>query len=190
MLEPAEIFTLFFVTLGPLKLLGPFAQRTHGIPDATLRPIVLWTFAIATISIIGGGLLGTGLMNKWHVSHPALTMAGGIVFFVVALKLLLEQYSPPMGGAAEPLPASPLAAAMQLVFPTVITPYGIAAAIALFSRSDDLARTLTIIEILILVMLLDLLAMWFARHVLVSVVPLLLHVLGAILAILQVALAI
>jgi hypothetical protein len=28
MIGPAEIFTIFFVTLGPLKLLGPFAQRT------------------------------------------------------------------------------------------------------------------------------------------------------------------
>jgi hypothetical protein len=27
MIGPAEIFTIFFVTLGPLKLLGPFADR-------------------------------------------------------------------------------------------------------------------------------------------------------------------
>jgi hypothetical protein len=33
MIGPAAIFTLFFVTLGPLKILGPFAQRTHKIND-------------------------------------------------------------------------------------------------------------------------------------------------------------
>jgi hypothetical protein len=29
MLGPGEIFTQHFVTLGPLKILGPFAQQTN-----------------------------------------------------------------------------------------------------------------------------------------------------------------
>ena len=41
MLGPAEIFTFLFVMLGPLKLLGPFVQRTRGLDDATVRQIAL-----------------------------------------------------------------------------------------------------------------------------------------------------
>jgi len=39
MIGAAQIFTIFFVTLGPLKLLGPFVQRTRGIDEATTRQI-------------------------------------------------------------------------------------------------------------------------------------------------------
>jgi small neutral amino acid transporter SnatA (MarC family) len=62
MLGPAEIFTIFFITLGPLKILGPFAQRTHGLDDATVRQIAVRAFLIATISAIAGGFLGAALL--------------------------------------------------------------------------------------------------------------------------------
>jgi uncharacterized protein YgiB involved in biofilm formation len=35
------------LTLGPLKILGPFAQRTCEIKDATVKQIALWTFSAA-----------------------------------------------------------------------------------------------------------------------------------------------
>ena len=33
MVGPAEMFTFFFVMLDPLKVVGPFAQRTRGIDE-------------------------------------------------------------------------------------------------------------------------------------------------------------
>jgi multiple antibiotic resistance protein len=41
MIDPSAIFAGFFVTLGPLKIRGPFAQRTRDIPPATVRRIAL-----------------------------------------------------------------------------------------------------------------------------------------------------
>jgi multiple antibiotic resistance protein len=142
MIDPSSIFTGFFVTLGPLKTLGPFAQRTRDVPPAALRQIALWTSLVATIGGVAGGLIGRALLVKWHVSLPALMLTGGIVFFIVALRQLLEQYEPPhLPAQAEQLPASPLAAACRLVFPIVLTPYGIAAVIALLAASESTART-------------------------------------------------
>jgi multiple antibiotic resistance protein len=191
MLGPAEIFTGFFVTLGPLKTLGPFAQRTRGVPPEMLRRIAMWAFVVATIGAVAGGLIGRALLTKWHVSLPALMLTGGIVFFMVALKQLLEQYEPPHAAApAEPPPAAPLAAACRLVFPIVLTPYGIAAVIALLAASEDAARTAMILGLLVFVMCLDLLAMLFARYILRGFAIIVLQVLGAVLAVLQVALSI
>src|SRR6516164_2242162 len=113
MLGPAEIFTLFFVTLGPLKVLGPFAQRTRGLSDAAVREIAVRAFVIATIAVVLGSLLGRALLPKWHISLAAMQLTGGIVFFLVALRQLLEQYEPPHPVQPEPLPASPTAAAAQ-----------------------------------------------------------------------------
>jgi multiple antibiotic resistance protein len=131
------------------------------------------------------------LLTKWHVSVPALTLTGGIVFFMVALRQLLEQYQPPHDQTpAEPLPASPVAAACRLVFPIVLTPYGIAAVIALLASSEDTARTVMILALLMLVMCFDLLAMLFARFILRGLAIIVLQVLGAVLAVLQVALSV
>ena len=58
MLGYGEIFTLFFVTLGPQKVLGPFAKRTHGLDEAAVRKISLLAFAVATMAVIGVGDAG------------------------------------------------------------------------------------------------------------------------------------
>ncbi len=191
MVEPAQIFTFFFVTLGPLKLIGPFAFRTRAVDLARSRQIALWAFAVATIGVVGGGLLGRGLLASWRVSLPALQLSGGIVFFLVALRHLLEQYEPPREAAEPPpLPAAPLAAAARLVFPILLTPYGVAAAIALLAASTSAERTTTIIGLLVGVMILNLVAMWFARQLLVGPVLVILQVLGSVLAVMQVALSV
>lgn len=190
MVGPAEMFTFFFVMLGPLKVLGPFAQRTRGMDEATTRQVAWWTFVISTIAAVAGGLLGSSLLVKWQVSIPALILTAGIVFFLVALRQLLEQYEPPHAVTHDALPASPIAAACRLVFPIVLTPYGIAAAIALLASSGEATRTTTILVLLFAVMILNLLAMMFAKRILVGFTVIVLQVLGAVLAVLQVALSV
>jgi small neutral amino acid transporter SnatA (MarC family) len=189
MIGPAAIFTLLFVMLGPLKILGPFANRTRGMDVHRVRQIAVWAFVVASIAAIGGGFVGRALLANWHVSRPALTLAGGIIFFVVALRQLLEQYEP-THTAAEPLPESPIAAACRLVFPILLTPYGIAAVIALLAGSTNVERTLTIVGLVVFVMVLNLVAMLFARFVLIGFTTIVLQVVAAVLAVLQVALAI
>ena len=191
-LGPPEIFTIFFITLGPLKMLGPFVQRTHGLDDALVRKIAVRAFLIATVSAIAGGFLGAVLRANWHVSIGAMVIAGGIVFLLVGLRQLLQQYEPlhaPDPGAPA-LPAAPTAAALTLLFPIVLTPFGIAAVIVLLSLSADAERTGTIVAAVIGVMVLNLLGMWFARKLLVGVTMVVLQILGAVLGILQAGLAV
>jgi len=191
-LGPAEIFTIFFITIGPLKLLGPFVQRTHGLDDATVRQISVRAFLMATISAIAGGFLGAALLANWHVSIGAMVIAGGLVFLLVGLRQLLEQYEPPH--APDPnmpaLPASPTAAALKLLFPLVLTPFGIAAVIVLLALSTESGRTEIIVGMVVAVMLLNLVAMLFARKILVGATIVVLQILGAVLGILQAGLAV
>jgi multiple antibiotic resistance protein len=192
MLGPAQIFTIFFITLGPLKILGPFAQRTHGLDDATVRQIAVRAFLIATISAIAGGFLGAALLANWRVSIGAMIIAGGLVFLLVGLRQLLEQYEPPHTSDANmpALPASPTAAALKLLFPIVLTPFGIAAVIVLLALSTESGRTAVIVGMVVAVMLLNLIAMMFARRILVGVTIVVLQILGAVLGILQAGLAV
>ena len=191
-LGPGEIFTIFFITIGPLKLLGPFVQRTHGLDDATVRQIAVRAFLMATISAIAGGFLGAALLTNWHVSIGAMVIAGGLVFLLVGLRQLLEQYEPPH--APDPnmpaLPAAPTAAALKLLFPLVLTPFGIAAVIVLLALSTEGGRTELIVGMVVAVMLLNLITMPFARKILVGVTMVILQILGAVLGILQAGLAV
>ena len=191
-LGPAEIFTIFFITIGPLKIFGPFVQRTHGLDDTTVRQIAVRAFLMATISAIAGGFLGAALLANWHISIGAMVIAGGLVFLLVGLRQLLEQYEPPHAPDANmpALPASPTSAALKLLFPIVLTPFGIAAVIVLLSLSTESGRTEIIIGMVVAVMLLNLIAMLFARKILVGVTMVILQILGAVLGILQAGLAV
>jgi multiple antibiotic resistance protein len=184
MIGPAEIFSLLFVTLGPLKILGPFAQHTRDLDDRTLRKTAMSAFGIATASIVVGSLLGAVLARSWHLSSGSLLLAAGLIFLLVALRQLLEQYEPPHA-AAQSQSVSPLVGAVQLVFPIVLTPYGIASAIVLLVGSDEAQRMGLIIALLVAVMVLNLLAMLFVRKILVGVMMVVLRVLGAVLGVLQ-----
>jgi multiple antibiotic resistance protein len=191
-LGPGEIFTIFFITIGPLKLIGPFVHRTHGLDDATVRQIAVRAFLMATISAIAGGFLGAMLLSNWHISIGAMVITAGLVFLLVGLRQILEQYEPPHAPDANipALPASPTAAALKLLFPLVLTPFGIAAVIVLLALSTEGGRTGLIVGMVVAVMLLNLITMLFARKILVGVTMVILQILGAVLGILQAGLAV
>jgi len=183
------VFTLLFVTLGPLKILGPFVQETRNVAAPMLRQIALRAFVVALVAVVAGGFIGKALLGNWNISVAALEMSGGIIFFLVGLRLVLEQYNT-VRAAPEPLPEAPMAAAMRVTFPLVVTPYGIAALIVMLANSPDSARTLSVLAILAGVMVLNLLAMLFARQIMAGLMVIVLQILGAVLGVLQVALAV
>jgi multiple antibiotic resistance protein len=191
-LGPGQIFTIFFIMIGPLKLLGPFLQRTHGLDEAALRQIAVRASVMATIAAIAGGFLGATLLANWHVSIGAMVITAGLVFLLVALRQILEQYEPPHAPDANipALPASPTAAALKLLFPMVLTPFGIAAAIVLLAVSTDGARTALVLGMVVAVMLLNLVSMLFVRKIMVGATIVVLQILGAVLGILQAGLAV
>jgi small neutral amino acid transporter SnatA (MarC family) len=191
-LGPGEIFTIFFITIGPLKIFGPFVQRTHGLDDSIVRRIAVRAFLMATISAIAGGFLGAALLANWHISLGAMVITGGLVFLLVGLRQILAEYEPPRPADANTpaLPASPTAAALKLLFPIVLTPFGIAAVIVLLASSTDSGRTGIIVGMVVFVMLLNLISMLFARKLLVGATIVVLQILGAVLGILQAGLAV
>ena len=189
MLGLGAIFTLFFVTLGPIKLLGPFAQQTQELDPGTLRSIALRVFVIGLVAVLAAAYLGTALARKWGVSTPALEITAGLILCLVAMRLAMQPYegarTPP-----PPLPAAPMAATLRLTFPLVVTPYGIAAVIAVLQSSVEPRRVGAVYLLLVIVLVLNLLAMLFARDLVRAPVLLVLQVLGAVLGVLQVGLAV
>jgi len=211
-----QVSTFLFLTLGPLKILGPFAKMTRGLPEKSKRTLALQGTVIATLGALAAVFLGTNMIQKWGVTTGALLIAAGIVLFLVALQAVMNQFtvtpplspetaSNPTGETATPdisaldistldistLDISTLAFA-PLAFPTIITPYGVAVLIVLMTLRDKVEYGLYgILGILFAVLLSNLVAMLFADRLLkLPFVPPALGILGAVLGILQVALGI
>lgn len=189
LLSAGAIFTLMVVTLGPVKILGPFAQLTREIDEKLERQIAFRAFLFSVAAILLAGIAGVTLLNNWHIEVPSLSLAGGLIFLIIGLRLVLEQYQPEPP-QLPPLPPNPTVAALKLTFPTIVTPYGIAAAMVLLAKSQTESRTALIIGILIVVMLLNYGAMLIARKAMGGVTAMILRIVGAVLGVLQVALAV
>jgi len=83
-----------------------------------------------------------------------------------------------------------MAAALRLAFPTVVTPYGIAAIIGLLVNSPEFDRTVSIVAMLTAVMGMNLVTMLYARRIMGGGTVVVLQIIGAVLGVLQVALAV
>jgi len=197
--SPNKVFTFLFVMIGPLKVIGPFAKMTAGWDRRLKRRLAFQAITIAAVGALAAATLGSRLLQKWGISLGALLLTTGIVLFLVAMQVVMQQYATheQAESAAHPsaiaTPPSPAALAFSpLAFPTIITPYGAALLILLASmRSGQTAALLGIAGIAALVLALDVVAMLTADRILTTpAVRPTLGILGSVLSVLQVALGV
>ena len=187
----ADIAILFFLTLGPLKAIPPFARVTRGAEPAFRRAMACRSTAIATVIVLAVALLGSVVLTNWHVSPPAIGITGGIILFYQALGIIMHTPTPAPADP-EPGPApSPAIAFFPLAIPALVTAPGIAAITAVvIINKRDLAHEAIIFGILLAIMVLNLLTLWNTDAILQRISPGLLYLVGWVLAVLQAALAV
>jgi len=186
-----NLLTLFLITLGPVKVIAPFVQLTQKIEDPSLRRQLAFRSAgISTVAILLFVVIGENLLSNWSIRPSTLMTAGGILLFLVALKVLLKEYEP--GSQHEPSPEPSLDLAVSpLAFPTILPPFGIAIALVLsvVAPLADITQV-QFLGALLLVMALNLVCMLLANQILNLIKPITLRILGFILGVLQLALGI
>jgi multiple antibiotic resistance protein len=187
-LSPQKIFTLLFLMLGPIKILAPFAQMTRGA-DATFR-FRLATRAIlfSAAALLLAGLIGQNMLENFNIPIPVLALTGGLVLFLVALQTVLEQFGGPARKPADAPPPTLALAINPLAFPTIVTPYGIAAMIIFTTLAqNDPEQKLVIGSLVLAILVMDWVAMLFA-HVILKYIGTTLQVFAVVLGINQIAL--
>ncbi len=185
-----QVFALLFLMLGPFKIIGPFFKVTKGADARLTRQIAVWATIFSALALLIAGFLGESILSNYGIPLPVLALSGGIILFLVALKNVLEQFE-----AAEPRTdevAVPPAAAMKvamspLAFPTIVTPYGIAAVVVLVAFGQTLESRLTVGAVVVGIMVLNLIVMLVARRLQI-VLAVVLPIFGAVLGVIQVAL--
>lgn len=189
-----EAFTFLFVALGPLNVIGPFATLTDGRGTAFKRGIAFRSFLVAMIALVFAATLGAKTLQTWGISVGALLLAAGVILFLVALQPVLAGYSPRGGRvqtAVVPALSESELAFSPLAFPTIVTPYGLALLILLFTLYPLTSGGLGILAIASFVLALDLMVMLcsdaFAK------IPFLkpgLNILGCVMGVLLIALGV
>src|SRR5215467_12546185 len=89
-LSYGDIFVLFFLTLGPLKAILPFARVTRGTEIAFQRRVAWQSTEIATVIALVVALLGPLVLGNWHVSPAAIAITCGIILFSQALQIIMQ----------------------------------------------------------------------------------------------------
>lgn len=187
-LPPVQIFTLLFLMLGPFKIIGPFAQITKGADDRQARRIALLAIVFACAALLVAALLGRSILDSYRIPVPVMALAGGLILFLVALKNLLAQFEThPDDSPSAVAPPAMKVALMPIAFPTIVTPYGIAAVVVLMAVAPDAQAQWVVGGIVVAIMLVNLVIMMLARRIL-PVMGIALPILGAVLGVVQVAL--
>src|SRR5215467_10808180 len=121
-LSSGDIFVLFFLTLGPLKAILPFARATRGTDLAFQRRMAWRSTAIATVIALVVALLAPLVLTNWHVSPPAVSITAGIILFAQALRIVMQTPPAPGSAAAQASPSpSPAIAFFQMAIPAILT---------------------------------------------------------------------
>ena len=182
-----EMFTFLFLMLGPIKILGPFVRLTHNSDDAFARRLAVRAFFFSCIALVVAAVIGERSMRKYHISVPVLAIAAGIILFLVALQTVMHQFDSDVATPHREYQPSMRLAVSPLAFPTIVTPYGVAAVIVFMTLTPDFVTRTEIFGALLVLMLLDLFAMLFAKPVL-KYAGMPLQLLGTVLGIIQVTL--
>lgn len=188
---PKIIFIILFITLGPVKLIGPFAALTATADRKMKRRAARSVFILSTILALGVTLVGKPIAWQWGISREAVMITAGSILFIWAILSLLEYRTVHFSGVEQPLSIEE-AVVFPLTIPATITPAGITAILLFTMRPDaDWAFMGGFSLLLFAVMVLNLIAMVEAERILKFIGGMVtLKIIGAILLVMQIALAV
>jgi multiple antibiotic resistance protein len=190
----SDLFTIFFLTLGPIKTIPAFYRLTAKATPKFRSHLALRATILATSASLFIAFFGRNTLTKWDVSPQAMQITGGLILFIYALKLITLQPQPTGGQKAEadsPLSLANSLAISPLTIPSIITPYGVVAILFyMFIARGNHILELQIVGMVLLMMLLNYLAMMFSYKIMGVIGVPALRLIGWIFAIMQASLAI
>jgi len=189
-----DALIIFFLTLGPLKAIAPFAQLTQGTDPAFRRAVAWRATAIATLIVLAVALLGDLVLENWHVSVAAVVITGSIILFCQALQMIMQPLaaasSPTPQGAGQSPPSLEIAS-FPLAIPYLVTAPGIAAIAGFIAiAGGNWTQKGIVFAALLVIMGLNLVTLLNIEVILRHGSPLVQRLFGWVMAVLQAALAV
>lgn len=141
----ADVVLTFLALLGPQKVLLAFGRIARTLDTHSLRVVIVSTAATAICVGVVCDLTAPWLATFFHISDAGVELAGGLVFFVYALCMVLGIHfdidtSPGHSGTAEAEadPTHPVTSGFRaMLLPFVVSPLAVAAALEISLTYDD-----------------------------------------------------
>ncbi len=183
------ILTIFFLLLGPIKLIFPFAAATQKCDRRFKRQVALQATLIATLIVVLIALVGGSLLLRYRITYDSLRLAGGLVLLLSALNSIFTKPQPRETPTTQPTVRQ---LAISMATPVIVTPVGVAAILIFMMASPEYPGIgVVVYQSLLIIMVLDYLVMFFIDNI--TKVPGLasvLQVVGSVLVFVQVALGV
>ncbi|MEJ7732966.1 MAG: MarC family protein [Polyangiaceae bacterium] len=164
-------FSSLFVIIDPIAVAPVFVSMTDGQRDLERRRSAVRACAVALgvllLFAIGGGLI----FRLFGITMEAFRIAGGILFFVMAMKMLAgdeHRAGVPAGGdgAAVRAAAGGDPAVVPLGVPLICGPGAISTVMVLMGQSNSAARVASLLSAIVLVVAATALVLVLSPHVL------------------------
>jgi multiple antibiotic resistance protein len=186
---PLDVFFAILITMGPLKVVLVYGEATRNLEPDLRRRIAIKAVGIAAVVGLLFIILGKFLLDLFHFSIGALTIAGGAILFIFAVNMVLSGGGDSDHGANEKDPTQ--IAVFPLAMPLMATPIGIVYLTILSVTFDEADVTLIVIALmLLLVMLINLIVLLLESRILNRIDPQAFGVAERVLGILLAAMAV
>jgi multiple antibiotic resistance protein len=185
-----EILLLLLVTIGPTKAAAMYLSLTSGVEPALKKQIAIR--AVATAATVCGvfALLGEALLGLFHVSIPAMLIAGGVILFIFASHLVLDDdHQDAEPGGLRPAPSLDVAA-FPLAVPLMASPQGLVAIVAISAADPGWASRIEMLGLVLVVMAINLMFLLFADRIFSKISPAVLKVVMRVFGLLLCGLAV
>jgi multiple antibiotic resistance protein len=212
MKDLAAAFGIFFITLGPVKIVPPFFLMTHNNDRRTVWLLALKSTIVSTCIVLFIDFVVSATMVKWRVSADAMAIAGGILLLGTSIKTIsnfnliespaaaIRQDEAVANGGTRPsasaasevtIPWLGQPVLSPIAIPTIITPVGVVAILFYADTAvGDEAYAVQLIGLLLAVMALNFVAMILAGPIMRFVGVPILQTFGWVLSALQAGLAV
>jgi small neutral amino acid transporter SnatA (MarC family) len=134
-----ETFLLLLIGIGPKIALVPYLEATADMDQATKQRVLRKMLVTATVVALVLVCFGELLTRLLHFSPGSLSVAGGIILFIIATTMVLGRADPD-AGMANPAGRDPMQLAVfPLAVPYLLNPAGIVALVIMSAEADSWA---------------------------------------------------
>ena len=128
----SSAFIVLLLVLDPLGNIPIFISVLRDVPPERRRRIVARECGIGFIVLLAFMLMGQGFLNALHLSERSLEVAGGVILFIIAIRMVFPGPTSMFGelGDREPF-------IFPLAIPLIAGPSAMATVLVLASRQPD-----------------------------------------------------
>jgi multiple antibiotic resistance protein len=181
-----DVIVILLITIGPIKAAVIYAGLTASADAALKRAIALKTVITAGIIVLLFVLAGQFILQVFHITLPALTLAGGLILLLFALHMVIGEEKKSDGAPSAP---SLSIAVYPLAMPLMATPQGIVAVMMLQAAFPEWHHLLVLAAISVAIMAFNFVVLIYADKIMQKLGPAALMVIMRVVGLLLAALA-